>query len=65
MLTKRRNVQREILRNWGGTRGFARQDFDAARYLVLHRISVRKEMLHQQQDISTTGRVITKGDRRL
>ena len=48
----------------GWTRGFARQDLDAARYLVLHRISVKKETLHSQQDISTTGHVITEGDGR-
>ena len=49
----------------GGTREFARQDLDAARYLVLHRISIRKETLHRQQDISTTGHVIMEGDGRL
>ena len=50
-------------KGWG--KGFARQDLDTARYLVLHRISMKKEMLQQQQDISTTGHVILKDDRRL
>ena len=47
------------------TRGFARQDLDTARYLVLHRISIRKKTLHQQWDISTIGNVTLEGEGRL
>ena len=45
--------------------GFARQDLDTAKYLVLCRISINKEKLHRQLDISTTGRIITEDDGRL
>ena len=49
----------------GGDKGFARQDLDAARYLVLHRISIRKETLHQQLGISTIGHITREGGGRL
>ena len=46
-------------------KGFARQDLDAARYLVLHRISIKKETLHRQWGISTMGHVIIEDGGRL
>ena len=45
--------------------GFARQDLDTERYLVLCRISIKKKRLHWQLDISTTGCIIIEGDGRL
>ena len=40
----------------------SRQDLDATRYLVLHRISIRK-IVQRQRGISTMGRVIKEHDR--
>ena len=42
VLTKRCNVLRRSETDFQGSRGFSRQDLDVTRYLVLHRISVRK-----------------------
>ena len=57
---KRCNVLRESS-GLGCIEGISRQDLDAARYLVLHRISIRK-CVHRQHGISTMGHIIVEDE---
>ena len=65
VLTKRCNVLKRMLGETKISQGLrTREDLDTTRHLVLHRISVRREV-HQQQDISTMRHIIVEGNGRL